>query len=75
MRLLLILGLLLVGLGIFALAFQGFTFVTQDKVVDLGPLQVFKTNEHTVWLPPVLGVSALIVGVLLIFLSRKPAAS
>ena len=71
MRLLMIVGLVLVVLGIFALAYQGFTYVTHDQVAAFGPLKVWQEREHTVWLPPVLGVTALAVGGLLILLGRK----
>jgi len=71
MRLPVILGLVLVVLGILVLAFQGFTYFTHDQVAVLGPLQVWQERAHTVWLPPVLGVSALVVGGLLIVLGRQ----
>jgi len=71
MRLPVILGLALVVLGILALAFQGFTFFTHDQVAVLGPVQLWQERAHTVWLPPVLGVTALVVGGLLIVLGRK----
>jgi len=71
MRPLGILGLALVVLGILALAYQGFTFFTHDQVAVLGPLQVWQERAHTVWLPPVLGVVALVTGGLLIVMSRN----
>ena len=71
-----IVGILLIVLGVIALAYQGFTYTTREnkKVIDLGPLQVDATVERqkTVPLPPILGVAALAGGVVLLVVgSRK----
>jgi len=71
MRLLLIVGLVLVVLGIFALGYQGFTYFTHDPVAEVGPIKVWSERAHTVWLPPVLGVTALVVGGLLLVLGVR----
>jgi len=64
-------GLVLVVLGIFALGYQGFTYFTHDTVAQVGSVQVTREQPHTVWLSPVLGITALVVGGLLIVLGRK----
>jgi uncharacterized membrane protein HdeD (DUF308 family) len=66
-----VLGIALIILGIIALAYQGFTYTTQKKVVDLGPLQATKEEHHTVPLPPILGAIALIGGIVLIASDRR----
>lgn len=70
-----IVGILLIILGVVALAYQGFTYTTREnkKVVDLGPLQVDATVEKkkTVPLPPILGVAALAGGVVLVVMSGR----
>ncbi|MGB2670904.1 MAG: hypothetical protein WA621_19045 [Candidatus Acidiferrum sp.] len=66
-----ILGIILLVLGLFALAYQGFTYTTRKKVVDIGPLQATKTEHHTVPLPPVLGVLALLGGIVVIVSDRR----
>jgi len=71
MRLLLIVGLVLVVLGILALGYQGFTYFTHDQVAAVGPVQVWQERAHTVWLPPIMGVTALITGGLLILVSTR----
>ena len=68
-----VLGIALIILGIIALAYQGFTYTTQKKVVDLGPLQATKEEHHTVPLPPILGAIALIGGIVLIASDRRGA--
>jgi hypothetical protein len=74
MRLLLIVGLVLVVLGILALGYQGFTYFTHDQVAAFGPLQVWQERAHTVWLPPIMGITALVTGGLLILVSTRQNA-
>ena len=64
-------GLALVVLGIIALVYQGITYTTREKVVDIGPIQATKKEHKTIPLPPVLGVIALVGGVVLIARDRK----
>jgi hypothetical protein len=65
------LGLILVVLGVLALVYQGFTYTTQKKVLDVGPIQATKQEHHTVPLPPILGALALIGGVIILVSDRK----
>ncbi len=70
-----IVGILLIVLGVIALAYQGFSYTTREnkKVLDLGPLQVDATVEktRTVPLPPILGMAALAGGVVLLVVGSK----
>ena len=66
-----IIGVILVVLGIVALAYQGFTYTTKEKVVDLGPLKVEATKEKTVPLPPILGILAVGAGVVLVVVGAR----
>lgn len=65
------LGVILVILGVLALIYQGFTYTTQKKVLDVGPIQATKEEHHTVPLPPILGALALIGGVVILVSDRK----
>jgi uncharacterized membrane protein HdeD (DUF308 family) len=66
-----ILGVILIVLGIVALAYQGITYTTSEKVVDLGPLKVEAQRERTLPLPPLVGAAAVIGGVILIAVSSR----
>jgi drug/metabolite transporter (DMT)-like permease len=65
------LGVILVVFGVLALVYQGFTYTTQKKVLDVGPIQATKQEHHTVPLPPILGALALIGGVVILVSDRK----
>lgn len=64
-------GIVLLIIGVLSLAYQGFTYTTQKKVVDIGPIQATKQEHHTVALPPILGVLALIGGVVVLVSDRR----
>ena len=64
-------GLALVVLGIVALVYQGITYTTREKVVEIGPIEATKKEHKTIPLPPILGVIALVGGVVLIARDRK----
>ena len=72
MRPLVIIGIILIVIGIVALVYQGITYTTKEKVVDVGPLQASVEKEKTIPLPPILGGIALVGGVVLVVAgSRK----
>jgi len=68
-----LLGIALIILGVVAFAYQGITYTTQEKVLDIGPIKATVEKEKTIPLPPLVGGAALIGGiVLLLFGAREP---
>lgn len=68
-----IFGILLIMLGVVAFAYQGITYTTREKVIDLGPLQATVDTKQTIPLTPLVGGSALVVGVALLIMGRRRA--
>ncbi len=68
------LGGILIALGIVMMLITGFNFVTQKKVVDLGPLQVNKEENHPIQWSPIVGGVLLIGGVIVLVTSKKKMA-
>ena len=66
-----IVGIVLIVLGVIALAYQGITYTTSEKVVDLGPLKVEAQREKTIPLPPILGGVAVAAGVVLLIVGSR----
>jgi drug/metabolite transporter (DMT)-like permease len=66
-----IVGVILIVLGAVALAYQGITYTSQEKVVDLGPLKVEAKKEKTIPLPPLLGALLLVGGIVLVAVSAR----
>jgi uncharacterized membrane protein len=62
-----IVGILLIAVGIIALAYGGFTYTKREKVLDIGPIQATAERQKTVPFPPILGGICLVGGILLVF--------
>ncbi len=71
MRAATLVGIALIVLGVLSLAYQGITYTTHKKVLDLGPIQATEEEHKTVPLPPILGGIALAGGILLLATDRK----
>jgi len=59
-------GILLAVLGALALAYQGFNYTRQEKVIDVGPIHATAERQEHVSVPPILGGLALVGGILLV---------
>ena len=67
-----IIGIILILVGVVALAYGGFSYTKREKVIDAGPLQVSADREKTVPFPPLLGGLCLAGGIVLVIVgSRK----
>jgi hypothetical protein len=66
-----IIAIILIALGIAAFAYQGITYTTREKVVDLGPIQVTAEKTKTLPLPPIVGAIAMVGGIVLLVIGNK----
>ena len=71
MRFLVVLGVLLIIFGIVALAVQGVTFFTTERVVDAGPFHVDVQKPHTIIFNPIVGIAALVGGAVMVFAGSR----
>jgi len=68
-----LLGFVLIILGVIALAYQGITYTTHKKILDVGPIHATKEEHNTIPLPPIVGGLALIGGIVLVVAGGKEA--
>jgi hypothetical protein len=61
-----VVAVLLIVLGLVALAYGGITMTTRDKVVDLGPVEITQEEKHRLPLPPVVGGIAVAAGIIML---------
>lgn len=71
MKPIMLVGIVLIVLGVVALAYQGITYTTREKVIDIGPLKATVDKQKTIPLPPVLGGLALAGGIVLVIVGRQ----
>jgi hypothetical protein len=67
----LIIAIVLIAIGIAAFGYQGITYTTREKVVDMGPLTITADKTKTIPLPPVVGALAFAGGIGLLVMGRK----
>lgn len=73
MKPLTIVGVVLIVLGIAGLVMGRFTYTTEEKVLDIGPLEATAQKEHSVAVPDIAGIAAILAGGFLVFVGRRRA--
>ena len=68
------LGLILIVVGLAALAYQGFTYTTRETVLDIGPIHATADRQRTIPLPPTLGIAVVVGGVVLLVIGARKRA-
>jgi hypothetical protein len=63
-----IIGIVLIALGVVSFTYQGITYTTREKIIDIGPIQATKDTEKTIPFSPILGGVALAGGIALIII-------
>ncbi len=64
-------GIVLIVLGVIALAYQEFTYTTHKKVADIGPVHVSQDEQKSIPVPPIVGGAAVLGGVALLLGENK----
>jgi len=55
-------GSILFVIGFLATVFTGFNFVTREKVIDIGELEIMANKNHTLAWKPAIGLSIMLLG-------------
>ena len=67
-------GIALILLGIVAFAYQGISYTSRAKIIDVGPLQASVDTKKTVPLSPLLGGLVLVGGIVLVVVGNKKSS-
>jgi hypothetical protein len=71
MKVITAIGIGLIVIGVVALIYQGITYTTREKVLEVGPVEVTAESRETIPLPPVLGGLALAGGIVLVVVGTR----
>ena len=66
-----IVGIILIVLGVIALAYGGISYTREDEILDVGPIEATAERRETIPLPPILGGLALAGGVVLLIAGSR----
>lgn len=68
------LAIVLIIIGIAMMVFRSFNFTEEKKVVDVGPLEINKKENHTVNWPLFAGIAVTAAGVVILLTANKNKA-
>jgi len=71
MKPIMLIGVVLIVLGVVALAYQGISYTSREKIIDIGPIHATADTKKTIPLSPVLGGVALAGGIVLVIIGAK----
>jgi hypothetical protein len=63
-----IIGIVLIALVVGALAYQGITYTSREKIMDMGSIQATGETKKTIPLSPLLGGATLAGGIVLVII-------
>jgi uncharacterized membrane protein HdeD (DUF308 family) len=66
-----IVGIILICIGLLALALPYVTFTKQEKVIDIGPLEAVAEKKERIPVSPVIGAVILVAGAGIVIASIK----
>ena len=66
-----LIGIAFIVLGVVAFAYQGITYTSREKIIDIGPIQATADTQKTIPLSPLLGGLALVGGIVLVVVGAK----
>ena len=66
-------GIVLIVLGVLALAYQGFTYTETKQDAQIGSLKIQHNETETVPLPPIVGGVFIAAGVAALFIGSRKA--
>lgn len=64
-------GIVLAVIGLIMIVYTGFNYVTTEKVIDIGPIQVNQKVNHPVQWSPIVGTVLLVGGIVVIVAANK----
>ncbi|MGD0591964.1 MAG: hypothetical protein ABSA44_14385 [Bacteroidota bacterium] len=62
---------IIIIVGLLMTLYTGFSYITKEKVVDMGKLEITKDNQHNVHWQPYLGIGMMVIGGVVLILDRK----
>jgi len=66
-----IIGAVLIVIGLIGLILGGVSYTRREKVIDIGPIEATAERRETLPISPIVGVVALVGGILLVASGRK----
>jgi hypothetical protein len=69
-----LIGIVLLVLGVLALAYQGISYTRQEKILDIGPIHATAETHKRIPISPIIGGLAMAGGIVLLVRGAKQKA-
>jgi hypothetical protein len=66
-----LIGIVLIVLGVVALALGGISYTDRDKVLDIGPIEATTERRETIPLSPFVGIGSIVGGIALVAIGAR----
>ena len=64
-------GLIIVAIGLLMTLYTGFNYVTKEKVVDIGSVEITADKDHTASWSPFIGIGIMVIGGVVFLYGKK----
>ena len=64
-------GLIIIGIGLIMTLYTGFNYVTKEKVVDIGSVEITADKDHTASWSPFIGIGVMVIGGVVFLYGKK----
>ncbi len=64
-------GLVILGIGLLMTLYTGYYYVTKEKVVDLGSVEITADKPHSAKWSPIVGIVVMVVGGVILAVGSK----
>ena len=64
-------AILLIAVGVAALAYGGLSYTRREKIIDIGPIEATAERRETIPLPPIVGALAVAGGVAMLVMGGR----
>jgi len=64
-------GLIIITIGLLMTLYTGFNYVTREKLVDIGDVQITMDKDHTASWSPLIGIGVMVIGGIVFLYGKK----
>ncbi len=64
-------GIIILVAGLLLTIFSAVKFITKEKVLEIGEIEVTRDKQHGLDLSPIVGIGVMVAGGLVYFLGKK----
>jgi multidrug transporter EmrE-like cation transporter len=62
---------IIIIVGVIMIAYNRFSFISNDKIADIGQVQMMKHKNQNIQWPPIAGLALVVGGILMITIPKK----